>query len=87
MSEQTMSGDIIELKSTMTSPISTSKDHLNQDIEEKTTATVLATEPLLNDYISVSDVIQRPSFYRRKSASTFLCPDYIPGKSLMKCVR
>ena len=38
-----------------------------------------ATEPLLNDHISVSDVLQRPSF-RHASASTFLCPDNIPGE-------
>ena len=39
-----------------------------------------AKEPLLlNDHISVSDVLQRPSF-RQASASTFLCPDNIPGE-------
>ena len=89
-----MSGDIIELKAMMASSPGLSKpDHLNvnhnhndshgdvdEGLHEEAEAGTKASEPLLlNDHISVSDVLQRPSF-RQASASTFLCPDNIPGE-------
>ena len=51
----------------------------SQSNEETVNGNGKQTEPLLNSNISVSEAIQKPSFRRQASASTFLCPDYIPG--------
>ena len=51
----------------------------SQSNEETVNENGKQTEPLLNSNISVSEAIQKPSFRRQASASTFLCPDYIPG--------
>lgn len=73
-----MSGDIVELKARMAVSSPTKKGRKENGNHNHGVESSKATEPLLKDHISVSDVLQRPSF-RHASASTFLCPDNIPG--------
>ena len=81
-----MSGDILELKSAImaSSPPTTNKQcHEDNNSDEVKFVITDEDEETIHspphNHISVSDVLQRPTF-RQASASTFLCPDNIPGK-------
>lgn len=91
-----MSGNIVELKAMMAQQPATSKvnNHhpTQQELDEvddeaavdETTKFVIHNEQHHHhhketNHISVADILQRKEF-RQTSASTFLCPDNIPGK-------
>lgn len=85
-----MSGNIVELKAMMAQqPTATSKvnnhhqhpeptEEVDNDVDE-TTKFVVQNEHKESNHVSVADILQRKEF-RQTSASTFLCPDNIPGK-------
>ena len=81
-----MSGDILELKAAAimaSSSFPTKHCHEEEGRGQEAKFEIDDETQFSNNHISVSDVLQRPSF-RQASASTFLCPDNIPGKNGVK---
>ena len=88
-----MSGDILELKAMMASTSSlpsptpsirtTLHSHEHNHDHERGVTVELQDEKQKN-HISVANVLSRPtpSHFRQTSASTFLCPENIPGTGL-----
>ena len=75
-----MAGDITEFKTMESLESNEIEDQKNGE----NGAGLNQTEPLLKGNVSVNHVLQKPAFRRQASVSTFLCPDFLPGKTIKR---